>query len=101
MNDSNFWRAHEAYYNVPDEDDFDTCQECENGKVPNPDYDPGETRDGMMEDQFCDCDNCKGTGEVNTSARDREDYEERRQDAADDRAEAERDERITREMGEV
>lgn len=97
MNDANFWRAHEAYYNVPDEDDFDTCQECEDGKILNPDYDPSETREGMMEDQFCDCEECNGTGEINTTALKRRHYQDAKEAKADYDFECQRDERNSKE----
>jgi len=67
-NSAAFNRAHDDYYRVPDDDDYDTCQDCSDGKIPNPDFDPGETSAGMMEDEFCECEECHGTGQINVSA---------------------------------
>lgn len=100
MSSSRQWaRAEAAYHRHPDEDadDMDTCQECDEGKVPNPDYDPNEPDPAMMEDQFTDCEECNGTGEVNLSAIARKRYQDDKEDAADRRAEADREENYKRE----
>lgn len=92
-------RAEAAYHRHPDEDadDIDTCHVCDNGKVSNPDYDPNEKDPALMEDEFCDCEECDGTGEVNLSAIARKRYHDGKEDAADRRGEEDREENYTRE----
>jgi hypothetical protein len=96
-NQAAFDRAHEAYYRLPEGDDFDTCQDCEKGKIPNPDYDPTETDPAMKEDELCDCDECDGTGEINLSAIARREYQDAKEAKADYDFECQRDERNQRE----
>ena len=88
-------RAEAAYLRHPDEDgdEMDTCQNCEGGKVPSPDYDPNEQDPAMMEDEFCDCEECNGTGEINLSAIARKKYAEDKEYYAECRFEQQRDER--------
>ncbi len=70
-NDRAFWRAHDQYYALPDEDEFDTCQVCIDGMVNNPDFDPNEANPEWMEPQTINCDACDGEGMVNVSELDR------------------------------
>ena len=88
-------RAEAAYHRHPDEDadDIDTCQACDEGKIPNPDHDPNEPDPDLMEDEFCDCEECDGTGEINLSAIARKKYQDDKEDAADRRFEQQRDEK--------
>jgi hypothetical protein len=91
-NKASFWRAHESYYSLPDEDDFDTCQDCIDGKIPNPDYDERDPIE-LREPEICDCEECNGTGQINVSAIARRDYEDAKEAKADYDFECQRDER--------
>jgi hypothetical protein len=88
-------RAEAAYLRHPDEDadEMDTCQSCEKGKVPNPDYDPSEQDPKMMEDKFHDCEECYGSGEINLTAIKRREHQDAKDYADECKFQQQRDKR--------
>ena len=70
-NEQSFWRAHEQYYALPEEDDFTTCQVCIDGLINNPDFDPDEADPDLIESEMIKCGACDGDGIVNVSGLDR------------------------------
>jgi hypothetical protein len=85
VNNSNFWRAHEAYYRLPEDRDYEEyqCEDCCGSGSEEPDEDTG---------LVMKCSSCKGTGHL-TDDQIEAKQQDAREYAEECKFEAQRDER--------